>query len=146
MKDSDMRKILARILIFSLLLLLGSCSSRVLSESSPYGSYHYRSYNFLGSLVGEGTIYINKSDSNMVTGNWSIREIVNCSNCGKQFGNGYLEGYIENDTMVVNLNPDDTEIDTKLIGVFLDNEFSGDWRWTNLQGFGFSGKFTAFRL
>lgn len=141
-----MRKILAGIAISSLLLLLGSCSSQVVSDSSPYGSYLYRSYNFLGSLVGEGTIYINKSDSNMVTGNWSIREIVNCPNCGKQFGNGYLEGYIENDTMVVNLNPDETEIDTKLIGVFIDNEFSGDWRWTNLQGFGFRGKFTAFRL
>ena len=141
-----MRKILAGIAISSVLLLLGSCSSRDVSESSPYGSYHYRSYNFLGSLVGEGTIYINKSDSNVVTGNWSIREIVNCPNCGRQFGNGYLEGYIENDTMVVNLNPNETEIDTKLIGVFIDNEFSGDWRWTNLQGFGFSGKFTAFRL
>ena len=141
-----MRKILAGIAISSVLLLLGSCSSRDVSGSSPYGSYHYRSYNFLGSLVGEGTIYINKSDSNLVTGNWSIREIVSCPNCGKQFGNGYLEGYIDTDTLVVNLNPDETQIDTKLIGVFVDNEFSGDWRWINRQGFGFSGKFTAFRL
>jgi hypothetical protein len=141
-----MKKTLTGIAVFTLFLLLGSCSSRDVSESFPYGSYQYRSYNFLGSLVGEGTIYINKSDSNMVTGNWSIREIVSCPNCGKQFGNGYLEGYIENDTMVVNLNPNETEIDTKLIGVLIDNEFSGDWRWTNRQGFGFSGKFTAFRL
>ena len=141
-----MKKTSAGLAIFSLLFLLGSCSSREVQESFPYGSYQYRSYNFLGSLVGEGTIYISKSDSNMVTGNWSIREIVSCPNCGKQFGNGYLEGYIENDTLVVNLNPNETQIDTKLVGVLIDNEFSGDWRWTNRQGFGFSGKFTAFQL
>jgi hypothetical protein len=47
--------------------------------------------------------------------------------------------------MVVNLNPNETEIDTKLIGVLTDDEFSGDWRWIDRQGFGFSGQFTAIR-
>ncbi len=131
--------------IFTMIFLLSSCSSRDASESFPYGSHHYRSYNFLGDLVGEGIIYINKSDSNTVTGNWNIREVRLCRNCGKQFGSGYLEGYIENDTLVVNLNPNETEIDTKLIGVLTDDEFSGDWRWIDRQGFGFSGQFTAIR-
>jgi hypothetical protein len=140
-----MKKTLAGLAIFTMIFLLSSCSSRDASESFPYGSYHYRSYNFLGDLVGDGTIYINKSDSNTVTGNWNIREVRLCRNCGKQFGSGYLEGYIENDTMVVNLNPNETEIDTKLIGVLTDDEFSGDWRWIDRQGFGFSGQFTAIR-
>jgi hypothetical protein len=128
-----------------LIFLIQSCSTREVSESFPYGSFHYRSYNFLGDLVGDGTIYISKSDSNMVTGNWSIRQVKLCLNCGKQFGSGYLEGYIENDTLVVNLNPTDVDIDTKLIGVLGDEEFSGDWRWLDREGFGFSGKFTAIR-
>ncbi len=140
-----MKKTFVWLAIFAMIFLLGSCSSRDASESFPYGSYHYRSYNFLGDLVGEGTIYINKSDSNMVTGNWNIREVRLCLNCGKQFGSGYLEGYIENDTMVVNLNPNETEIDTELIGVLTDEEFSGDWRWIDQEGFGFSGQFTAIK-
>jgi hypothetical protein len=140
-----MKKTLAGLAIFSMVFLLDSCSTQDVSESFPYGSYHYRSYNFVGDLVGEGSIYINKSDSIMVTGNWNIRQIVLCLNCGKQFGSGYLEGYIENDTLVVNLNPTDIEIDTKLIGVLGDDEISGDWRWIDRKGFGFSGKFTAVR-
>jgi hypothetical protein len=140
-----MKKISASLAIFVLIFLIQSCSTREVSESFPYGSFHYRSYNFLGDLVGDGTIYISKSDSNMVTGNWSIRQVKLCLNCGKQFGSGYLEGYIENDTLVVNLNPTDVDIDTKLIGVLGDEEFSGDWRWLDREGFGFSGKFTAIR-
>jgi hypothetical protein len=140
-----MKKTLAGLAIFAIILFFDSCSTQEVSESFPYGSYHYRSYNFVGDLVGEGSIYINKSDSNMVTGNWNIRQITLCLNCGKQFGSGYLEGYIENDTLVVNLNPTDIEIDTKLIGVLSDEEFSGDWRWIDRQGFGFSGQFTAIR-
>jgi hypothetical protein len=140
-----MKKIFAGLAIFGMIFLFNTCSSGDVSESFPYGSYHYSSYNFLGVLVGEGSIYINKSDSNMVKGNWNIRQVTLCLNCGKQFGSGYLEGYIENDTMVVNLNPTDVEIDTKLIGVLSDEEISGDWRWVDRQGFGFSGKFTAIR-
>jgi hypothetical protein len=127
------------------MILMNACSSQEVSEQFPYGNFIYRSYNFLGDLVGEGTIYISRSDSNFVKGNWSIREVRSCLNCGKQFGSGYLEGYIVNDSMVVNLNPNETEIDTKLIGVIKDGEFNGEWRWTNQQGFGFSGKFTAVK-
>ena len=140
-----MRKILSSIALFSMIFFIDSCSLKDVSESFPYGSFHFRSYNFLGDLVGDGTIYINKSDSIFVTGNWNIREVAFCLNCGRQFGSGYLEGYIENDTMVVNLNPNDIEIDTKLIGVLGENEYSGDWRWKDRQGFGFSGTFTAIR-
>ena len=140
-----MKKIFAGLAIFGMIFLFIFCSSGDVSESFPYGSYHYRSYNFLGDLVGEGSIYINRSDSNMVKGNWNIRQVTLCLNCGKQFGSGYLEGYIDNDTLVVNLNPTDVEIDTKLIGVLGDEEISGDWRWVNREGFGFSGKFTAIR-
>jgi hypothetical protein len=140
-----MKKTFGGLVIIVMILLFNSCSSSEVNESFPYGSYHYRSYNFLGDLVGDGTIYIDKSDSNMVTGNWNIREVRLCLNCGRQFGSGYLEGYIENDSLIVNLNPNDIEIDTKLIGVISDNEFSGDWRWINRQGFGFSGQFTAIK-
>ena len=43
------------------------------------------------------------------------------------------------------INPNDIEIDTKLIGVLTEDEFSGDWRWIDRAGFGFSGQFTAIK-
>jgi len=138
-----MIKILSAFAVISILISLGSCSSREANKTFPYGSYSYRSFNFLGDLVGEGTLYINESDSDMLTGNWNIREVRDCPNCGAQFGSGFLTGYIENDTMYINLNPDETEIDTELIGSIADGKFNGDWRWNNKAGFGYSGTFTT---
>jgi len=40
--------------ISTLLLLILSCTSSQTNEQFPYGSYSYRSFNFLGELVGEG--------------------------------------------------------------------------------------------
>jgi hypothetical protein len=131
--------------ILTVLFLSISCSTSKTSESYPYGSYLYRSYNFLGDLVGEGTLYINPPDSNIVTGNWNIRKVRECANCGAQFGSGFLTGNMENDTMRINLNPNDVDIDTELIGGFGDGNFSGDWKWHNQAGFGYSGTFKAYR-
>ncbi len=128
-----------------LLFLFLSCSSSKTSEPYPYGSYLYRSYNFLGDLVGEGTLYISEPDSNIITGTWQIRKVRECLNCGAQFGSGILAGKIENDSMHINLNPDEIYIDTELIGEFGDGSFNGDWHWTNQAGFGFSGTFKAYR-
>jgi hypothetical protein len=133
------------ITVTSILLFL-SCSSQEIAGEFPYGSYSYRSYNFLGDLVGDGTLYINNADSTAITGNWNIREVRECLNCGAQFGSGFLMGFVENDTLRINLNPDDTNIDTKLIGKFGDGIFDGKWQWTNREGFGFSGTFKAVRM
>lgn len=139
------KKVLISVAVLFILLLALSCSSNEISRAFPYGSYSYRSYNFLGDLVGEGSLYISEVDSNTFTGNWQIREVRKCLNCGAQFGSGFLTGYVENDSMYINLNPEITEIDTRLIGVVADSVYRGDWRWTNQAGFGFSGTFEAER-
>ena len=139
------KKVLIPVAILFILLLALSCSSKEISGSFPYGSYSYRSYNFLGDLVGEGSLCISEADSNTFTGNWQIREVRKCLNCGAQFGGGFLTGYVENDSMYINLNPEITEIDTRLIGVVANGVYRGDWRWTNQAGFGFSGTFEAER-
>lgn len=128
-----------------IILLIISCSSTQTSEPFPYGSYFYRSYNFLGELVGEGTLYINQPDSTGVTGNWNIRKVRECNNCGAQFGSGFFMGSIEDEMMSINLNPDDITIDTKLTGTFGNGVFEGKWKWVNQEGFGYSGTFTANR-
>ena len=128
-----------------LIFMIISCSSSHTEEHFPYGSYLYRSYNFLGNLVGEGTLYINPPDSNGVMGNWQIRKVRECNNCGAQFGSGILIGTLENDTLRVNLNPDDIYIDTELIGEFVNGNYNGKWKWVNQEGFGYSGTFTSSR-
>ncbi len=140
-----MKKIIITSFVSVVLLLLLSCSSEEVAKDSPYGSYIYRSYNFLGDLVGEGTIYLNEADSNRITGNWNIREIRYCTNCGKQFGTGYLEGYRKGDSIFVNLNPTDVDIDTWLIGKFEDGKYEGKWKWTSIDNFGYEGDFRAER-
>jgi len=135
----------AAISISIFLFLFLSCSSSQTSEQYPYGSYLYRSYNFLGDLVGEGTLYISEPDSNGVMGNWNIRKVRECNNCGAQFGSGIFVGTLKDDLMRINLNPDNVEIDTELIGEFGSGSFDGAWKWLNQEGFGYSGTFKASR-
>lgn len=141
--EIKMRIRILLVMLTAVSLAFLSCSSSNTNEPYPYGSYIYRSYNFLGDLVGEGTLYINQPDSNGVTGNWSIQKVRECNNCGAQFGSGILIGSLEEDTLRVNLNPDEVYIDTELIGEFVGGNYNGEWKWVNQAGFGFSGSFTA---
>ena len=141
-----MRKLQIVPSIAIMVLFFLSCSSQNPEGEHPYGNYFYRSYSFLGDLVGEGTLYINQADSTSITGNWNIREVRECLNCGAQFGSGFLIGNVEDDTLRINLNPDNIDIDTELIGEFGDGTFNGKWKWTDRAGFGFSGTFKANRM
>jgi len=136
-------KIILSVITISLNYL--SCSAGTQTTTSPFGSYIYRSYNYLGEMVGDGTIYINKSDSNLVTGNWSIQKVKNCDNCGPQFGSGYLAGKIVGDSMFINLNPDNTQDKTELTGILFGGRYSGEWRWESITRFGNKGTFDASR-
>jgi hypothetical protein len=99
------------------------------SAEFPYGNYTYRSFNIAGELIGDGTLYINQLNSNKIEGNWSIRNIKNCTVCGPQYGSGFLTGRIENDSMFINLNPNIPQNYVELVGELKDNTFVGDWRW-----------------
>ena len=112
----------------------------------PVGSYSYKSFDIAGQLVGDGTIYISKVDSNIVEGNWAIRNIKNCFVCGPQYGNGFLTGRIENDSLFINLNPDTPENYVELVGEIKDGTFLGDWRWFELVVNSNRGTFKAVRM
>ena len=133
------------IVTFSFLVFV-SCSSREAAGKFPYGNYLYQSFNIVGDLIGEGSLYITKLDSNTVEGNWSIRNVRNCFVCGPQYGNGYLTGRIENDSMYINLNPDKPENYVELVGELRNGTFSGDWRWFELIVNSNRGTFKAVRM
>ena len=141
-----MRKFQIFSLIALLFLLFISCSSQTSMAEYPYGSYSYKSFNIAGELIGDGTIYINKVDSNLVEGNWAIRNVRNCFVCGPQYGNGFLTGKIENDSLFINLNPDNPENYVELVGELNDETFSGDWRWFELVVNSNRGTFKAARM
>lgn len=122
-----------------------SCSSQQAAGQFPYGSYSYQSFNIVGELVGDGTIYISKVDSNIVEGNWAIRNVRNCNVCGPQYGNGFFAGRIVDDSLFINLNPDNPENYVELIGELNDESFTGDWRWFDLVVNSNRGTFKAVR-
>ena len=151
-----MRKLQIVPLIAILFLFFLSCSSQKSSGEFPYGSYSYKSFNMVGELIGDGTIYISKVDSNIVEGNWAIRDVRNCYVCGPQYGNGYLTGKIENDSLIegrlkarrdgINLNPDNPENYVELVGELNEEAFIGNWRWFELVVNSNRGGFKAFRM
>jgi hypothetical protein len=135
------------LMIFGLILLLTFffCSTHTVSNKFPYGSYSYRSFNIAGELVGDGSLFISKVDSNIIEGNWSIRNIRNCVVCGPQYGSGYLTGRIESDSVYINLNPNNPENYVDLVGEIKNDNFSGDWRWFELIVNSNRGNFKAVR-
>ena len=112
----------------------------------PYGSYSYQSFNISGELIGDGTLFISTVDSNLIEGNWSIRNVRNCVVCGPQYGSGYLTGRIENDSVYINLNPDNPENYVELVCEIKDQSFSGDWRWFELIVNSNRGTFKVVRM
>jgi hypothetical protein len=126
-------------------LTLFFCSTQTISNNFPYGSYSYQSFNIVGELVGDGSLYISKVDSNFIEGNWSIRNIRNCVVCGPQYGSGYLTGRIESDSVYINLNPNNPENYVELVGEINSENFSGDWRWFELVLNSNRGTFKAAR-
>jgi hypothetical protein len=135
------------LIFFSILstLVFVSCSTQNVTNKFPYGNYSYQSFNIVGEVVGEGSLYISKVDSNFIEGNWSIRNIKNCVVCGPQYGSGYFTGRIDNDSIYVNLNPDNPENYVELVGEIKDESFSGDWRWFELVLNSNRGTFKAVR-
>ena len=123
-----------------------SCSTQKMTGEFPYGSYSYQSFNISGELIGDGTLFISTVDSNLIEGNWSIRNVRNCVVCGPQYGSGYLTGRIENDSVYINLNPDNPENYVELVGEIKDQSFSGDWRWFELIVNSNRGTFKGVRM
>jgi hypothetical protein len=137
-------RIILSILISFLFFI--ACSSQKAASEFPYGSYSYKSFNIVGELVGDGTIYISKVDSNIVEGNWAIRNVRNCNVCGPQYGNGFFTGRIVDDSLFINLNPDNPENYVELIGELNNESFTGDWRWFDLVVNSNRGTFKAVRM
>ncbi|MDX1700128.1 MAG: hypothetical protein R3250_05885 [Melioribacteraceae bacterium] len=141
-----MRKLQIIFFVAAFTLFLIGCASQEVTGEYPIGSYSYKSFDIAGQLVGDGTIYISKVDSNIVEGNWAIRNIKNCFVCGPQYGNGFLTGRIENDSLFINLNPDTPENYVELVGEIKDGTFLGDWRWFELVVNSNRGTFKAVRM
>ena len=141
-----MKKLRVIVVLFGISLLLLSCSSGKTTGSSELGNYSYRSYDIVGNLIGDGSLYIVKTDSGTVEGNWSIRNVHNCITCGTQFGGGYLMGQIKKDSIFINLNPDNPEDYTELVGKLDNDTISGDWQWFKLIIASNRGTFEAVKL
>ncbi len=141
-----MKKTLIFFLFAGILTILQSCSAGKNSEPFPYGSFSYKSFNIVGELIGEGSLYISKVDSNLIEGNWSIRDIKNCTVCGPQYGLGFFTGRIYGDSMYINLNPDNPENYVELVGELSNGTFSGDWRWFKTVIASNRGTFKAVKM
>jgi hypothetical protein len=123
-------------------LIMFCCSTRNLTEEYPYGYYSYVELNKSGQRVSEGSLYIDKADSNTVQGNYAIT-VIDRVDAGLK--SGFLIGRIENDSIFIDLDPDYTKTVWILAGELHSNGFSGHWEWTRDSGAFHNGSFIAIR-
>ena len=113
--------------------------------SSP-SSYSYNGYNSKGLLVVVGSITLVVTDSQVVSGTWTLECIAQGEKVGPQTGSGTLTGSFQNSRVAVNLNPGWVDNNVFLSGTFDKDRFIGSWMWSTFAGPTSEGRFEALRI
>ena len=112
--------------------------------SSPT-AYSYSGYNSKGLLLVVGSMTLALTDSQIVSGTWTLQCVSEGENVGPQTGSGTLMGSIQGTRVEVNLNPGWADNNVFLSGSIDKDRFSGTWMWSTFVGPTSEGKFEALK-
>jgi len=111
----------------------------------PAGAYAYTGYDSTGVKIVAGWIKIVFDDRPAVSGEWELDKISDPKNIGPQVGSGSLEGVLENNQLIVNLNPNYIDNNIFLICPYDDKKLAGKWNYSGFPGILNYGTFVAER-
>ena len=159
-----------RVLSVMLSLVLGGCllgcsvtrgsnESKSAPQSSspdkpfPVGDYSYTSYDEKGDKVSEGKLSItsaevrriNSEDVTQLKGNWELKRVGNQERVGLQEGKSDLVGSIDQDEIIINLNPNMSDANVYLRGKVEGKRFHGTWSFNGFAGPLAKGTFEAIK-
>ena len=137
-----MKTIIAAIALLSLATI--SCDQGTVPLTS-LGRFEYTAYDSLGNRVAQGCLRISAGDSTSLNGTWRIEAVGAPTNIGPQIGEGTLSGFVANDQLFVELNPEFRDNNVGLSGTFDGTKFEGTWTYSGFPGVINFGAFTAVR-
>lgn len=116
------------------------------------GNYTYEAYSPVGLKVLQGTIHLEwpsmdeERIDQPIVGTWSIDWVPGADHSvqvGPQVGSGFLEGRVNEDGLVLNLNPEQRDDNVWLHAEVHGNTIIGAWAWSTIAGPTTNGRFTA---
>jgi len=131
-------------LLFAFLCGIYGCreSTNEAIDQDHAGNYSYSAFDKSGNMIVTGWLTLS-IDSNKITGDWNLNEVSLGSAIGPHTGTGKLIGSIENDDVLISLNPNMADNNITLIGKLTDYAIEGVWRYDGFAGNLASGKFLA---
>ncbi len=142
------------VLVISLLTLcLTGCTDLFPSEGGADsggavplpGRYSYSAFGEQGTLLVSGHITIAIEDTSRITGTWTLKAEVPDPQVGPMIGDGTLEGYIDGETVYMNLNPGWADNNVFLLGKKAGSRLAGTWEHVGFAGVIATGSFVAVR-
>ena len=132
--------------VFLTFFILSSCQKDQLILGPPSGdSFFYQSRDTLGQIIVSGWISLVKIDSSQMEGSWKLEKIKNRTDIGPQAGSGELKGWIIDNELFVNLQPNFRDNNLLLNGILKGNTYSGIWQWISFKGITNWGTFQAVK-
>lgn len=125
-------------------LLLLSCFNQR-ATMFPLGDYQYTGYSSKGDKIVEGKVSIISREGNRLAGKWRLKTIGDPKIIGPQVGEGNLEGELNQDRLIINLNPAASDSNVVLTGEIEGGRFHGKWSFDGFAGSMNQGLFEASR-
>ena len=124
------------IILFTIAVLVSCNEPTAPPINNPNGTFNGRLvlYDSTGNNPVYGTITLNRSSTNYISGNWKL---------GNE-NNGKLSGSISNDSLSINLNPDMIDNNTILFGTTDGKTIKGRWYHSSYVGITNKGTFMAY--
>ena len=99
-----------------------------------------------GTEVVRGVIFVGIDDSGRVSGFWDLRQVdPGATMIGPQIGRGTLEGFSEDTSVWMNLNPEYADNNVFLYGTMSRAGIYGRWQYVGFPGVLSSGEFRALK-
>lgn len=121
------------------------CNSPSGPDAIPAGGYAYTGFDATGAVVVKGWLTLDVQDPSQVTGAWHLQPTGNAQALGPQTGDGRLEGRIEGESLIVNLNPGRVDNNVVLAGPLEGARYRGQWMFSGFGGPSNEGTFDAVR-
>lgn len=121
-------------LLFSALLL--QCQGILESTESEL---KFSAFDKNGVLLREGTIVLDTTDPDDVTGIWRIRDVL----ISDEYKKGTLRGFFADGILVVDLNPGWVDNNFFMRGTYDGKFYKGTWQQVGFPGVMESGSFIA---
>jgi len=125
-------------------LSITACSDDPTGPDLSQQQFAYAAFTLEGTEILQGVLQLTTTESDTVMGSWEIGWVEGADQTvlvGPQLGEGLLFGLLSGSTIVIDLNPENEDLNVVLFGTWEGKRISGHWEFTGIAGPMYQGTF-----